>query len=47
VIYADEDFDIASGRIPKGTVSGMSFEIRGMVDGEAAGVPFPAPEFNA
>jgi hypothetical protein len=27
VIYADEDFDIASGRIPKGTVSGMSFEI--------------------
>ena len=35
VIYADEDFDIASGRIPKGTVSGMSFEIQGMVDGEA------------
>jgi 4-hydroxy-tetrahydrodipicolinate reductase len=35
VIYADEDFDIASGRIPKGTVSGMSFEIKGMVDGEA------------
>lgn len=35
VIYADEDFDIASGRIPKGTISGMSFEIMGMVDGEA------------
>jgi 2,4-diaminopentanoate dehydrogenase len=35
VIYADEDFDIASGRIPKGTVSGMSFEIKGIVDGEA------------
>jgi hypothetical protein len=35
VIYADEDFDIASGRIPKGTVSGMSFEIQGTVDGEA------------
>jgi hypothetical protein len=35
VIYADEDFDIASGRIPKGTVSGMSFEIQGIVDGEA------------
>jgi hypothetical protein len=47
VVYADEDFDIASGRVPKGTVSGRLFEIRGMVDGEAAGVPFPAPEFNA
>ncbi|MDT5347709.1 MAG: hypothetical protein QOH91_996 [Mycobacterium sp.] len=35
VIYADEDFDIASGRIPKGSVSGMSFEVNGMVDGEA------------
>jgi hypothetical protein len=35
VIHADEDFEIASGRIAKGTVSGMSFEIRGMVDGEA------------
>jgi 2,4-diaminopentanoate dehydrogenase len=34
VIYAAEDFDIASGRIPKGTVSGMSFEITGMVEGE-------------
>ncbi len=33
VIHADEDFEIASGRIAKGTVSGMSFEIRGMVDG--------------
>jgi 2,4-diaminopentanoate dehydrogenase len=35
VIHADEDFEIASGRIGKGMVSGMSFEIRGMVDGEA------------
>jgi len=35
VIYADEDFEIASGPIAKGTVSGMRFEIRGMVDGEA------------
>jgi hypothetical protein len=35
VVHADEDFEIASGRIAKGTVSGMSFEIRGMVDGEA------------
>lgn len=34
VIHADEDFDIASGRIAKGTVSGMSFSIRGIVDGE-------------
>jgi hypothetical protein len=34
VIHAAEDFDIPFGRIPKGTISGMSFEIRGMVDGE-------------
>jgi 4-hydroxy-tetrahydrodipicolinate reductase len=34
VIYADEDFDIPFGRIAKGTVSGMSFEIKGMLDGE-------------
>ena len=35
VIRADEDFEIASGTIPAGTISGMRFEIRGMVDGEA------------
>jgi hypothetical protein len=35
VIRADEDFEIPFGRIAKGMVSGMSFEIRGMVDGEA------------
>ncbi len=35
VIRAEEDFEIASGRIGKGMVSGMSFEIKGMVDGEA------------
>jgi 2,4-diaminopentanoate dehydrogenase len=35
VIYADEDFQIASGRIPKGTVSGMPFQINGIVDGQA------------
>ena len=35
VIYADEDFEIASGPIPAGTISGMRFEIRGMVAGEA------------
>jgi hypothetical protein len=34
VILADESFEIASGRIEKGTISGMHFEIRGMVDGE-------------
>jgi hypothetical protein len=35
IIRADEDFEIPFGRIAKGMVSGMSFEIRGMVDGEA------------
>ncbi len=35
VIHADDDFTIASGPIPKGTISGMHFEIRGMIDGEA------------
>lgn len=33
VLRADESFDIASGRIEKGTISGMRFEIRGMVGG--------------
>jgi 4-hydroxy-tetrahydrodipicolinate reductase len=35
VIRADVDFAIASGPIAAGTISGMRFEIRGMVDGEA------------
>ena len=35
VLRADEPFEIASGRIEKGTISGMRFEIRGMVGGEA------------
>lgn len=35
VITADEDFTIASGPIAAGTISGMRFEIRGMVGGEA------------
>jgi 4-hydroxy-tetrahydrodipicolinate reductase len=35
VLYADETFEIASGPIEKGTISGMQFEIRGMVGGEA------------
>jgi hypothetical protein len=34
VITADEDFEIASGPIAAGTVSGMRFEIVGLVDGE-------------
>ncbi len=35
VITADETFDIASGTIPEGSISGMHFEIRGMVGDEA------------
>ena len=34
VIHADEDFEIASGPIPAGTISGMHFEIRGEIAGE-------------
>lgn len=34
VIYAAEEFEIASGPIPVGGVSGMRFEIRGIVGGE-------------
>jgi len=33
VLWADESFDIASGRIEKGTISAMRFEIAGFVDG--------------
>ncbi|WP_458319422.1 NAD(P)H-dependent amine dehydrogenase family protein [Mycolicibacterium brisbanense] len=33
---APEDFDIASGHIPKGTTAAMRFEVRGIVDGRAA-----------
>ncbi len=33
VIYADEDIEIASGTVPKGGLSGMRFEVIGMVDG--------------
>lgn len=35
IIRADEEFDIASGTIEAGTISGMRFEINGMVGGEA------------
>jgi hypothetical protein len=34
IIRADEDFEIASGRIEKGTISGMRFEIIGLAGGE-------------
>jgi len=33
LIYADEDFDIASGHIPAGTISGVRYEVRGMSGG--------------
>ncbi len=35
VIRADEPFEIASGTVPAGGISGMHFEIRGMIDGHA------------
>ena len=34
ILRADEDFSIASGPIEKGTISGMRFEIIGLVGGE-------------
>jgi 4-hydroxy-tetrahydrodipicolinate reductase len=33
VLLADESFDIASGRIEAGTISGMRFEVRGLIGG--------------
>lgn len=35
VIYADEDFDVLPGHIAKGTVSGVHYQVKGMVDGRA------------
>jgi hypothetical protein len=35
VIYAGEAFDIASGHIPAGTVSGLHYQVKGMAGGEA------------
>ena len=35
VIYADEAFDIASGHIPAGTISGLRYQVKGMAQGEA------------
>src|SRR3546814_9374818 len=34
VLIADQDVPIASGTVPEGTISGMRFEIIGVVDGE-------------
>jgi 4-hydroxy-tetrahydrodipicolinate reductase len=34
VVLADQDVEIASGTVEAGTISGMRFEIIGMVDGE-------------
>jgi 4-hydroxy-tetrahydrodipicolinate reductase len=33
---APDDFDIAAGHIPKGSAAALRFEVRGMVNGEAA-----------
>ena len=33
---APEDFDIASGHIPRGSAAGLRFEVRGMLDGRPA-----------
>ncbi len=35
VVYADEAFDVAATKIPKGTICGMRFEVKGMVGGQA------------
>jgi 2,4-diaminopentanoate dehydrogenase len=34
VLYADEAFDIKSGHIAKGTISGMRYQVQAIVDGE-------------
>jgi hypothetical protein len=33
---APEDFDIAAGQVPKGSVAALRFQIRGLVDGRPA-----------
>jgi 4-hydroxy-tetrahydrodipicolinate reductase len=35
LIYADEAFDIASGHIPEGTISGIWYKVKGMSGGHA------------
>ena len=34
VLYADEAFDIRSGHIPEGTISGMRYQVQAIVEGE-------------
>ena len=34
-VIADETFEVPSGTVEKGTVAGLRFEVRGMVDGQA------------
>ncbi len=34
LIYADEAFDIASGHIPAGTISGVRYQVKGMAGGQ-------------
>ena len=34
-VTADETFEVPSGTVEKGTVAGLRFEVRGMVDGQA------------
>jgi 2,4-diaminopentanoate dehydrogenase len=35
VIYADEDFEVPAAQVPKGTISGVRYQVKGIVDGEA------------
>ena len=35
VIHADDAFDIASGHIPAGTISGLRYQVKGMAGGQA------------
>ena len=35
LIYAEDDFDVLSGTIPAGTVSGIRYRVKGMVGGKA------------
>jgi 4-hydroxy-tetrahydrodipicolinate reductase len=34
VFYADEDFTVPAAHVPKGTISGLRYAVKGMVDGE-------------
>jgi 2,4-diaminopentanoate dehydrogenase len=37
-VTADETFEVPSGTVEKGTVAGLRFEVRGMVDGKARAI---------